>query len=100
MARDPHLQRFAGSTDPGLEDGQSGSDHPMRAGSILVPWQHLKLVLHFVCELRESSFPSGHSSDSSWTPPCAGVTKVSGLDPAISCSKTSQMTGDSRHAQP
>src|SRR6476659_771090 len=55
MARDPHLQRFAGSTDPGLEDGQSGSVHPMRAGSILVPWQHLKLVLHFVCELRESS---------------------------------------------
>src|SRR5215212_3053850 len=58
MARDPDLQRFAGSTAPGLEDGQSGSGHPMRAGRIFVPWQHPNLVLHFVCELRESSFMS------------------------------------------
>jgi hypothetical protein len=26
------------------------------AGNILLPWQHLNLVLHFVCELRESRF--------------------------------------------
>jgi hypothetical protein len=26
------------------------------AASIIVPWQHHKLVLHFVCELSESSF--------------------------------------------
>ena len=52
MARDPELQRSAGPRRPRHVGGQSRIVPQSRA--VGIPWQHPNLVLHFVCELRES----------------------------------------------
>ena len=52
MARDPEMQRFAGPRHPRHVGGQSRIVRQSRA--VGIPWQHPNLVLHFVCELRES----------------------------------------------
>ena len=58
MARDPELPRFAGPSALRLEDGQSCSGPPVTAERTLLALQDPpKKVLHFVCELRESSNP-------------------------------------------
>ena len=52
MARDPELQRFAAATPLRLVGGQSETAHIQTTAC--TPCQHLTLVLHFVCESRES----------------------------------------------
>ena len=54
MAGDPELPRFGGRIARLHEDGQSGTVLPMTGAHIAFPLQHLRQVLHFVCELRES----------------------------------------------
>ena len=54
MAGDPELPRFGGRIARLHEDGQSGTVHPMTGAHIAFPSQHLRQVLHFVCELRGS----------------------------------------------
>ena len=54
MARDPDLQRFAGTRIRRHVVGQFHTVLQWRSVCIGIPWQHLNKVLHFVCELRES----------------------------------------------
>src|SRR5665213_1326995 len=58
MPRDPKLQRSARSNGLLAIVGISQSAPQARAGCTLLPSQHPKLVLHFVCELSESSMLS------------------------------------------
>src|SRR5262245_63718815 len=73
MAGDPELLRFGGPIARLHEDGQSGTVPPMRGAHISFPSQHLREVLHFVCELRGSRVARACSLP--WTPAFAGVTE-------------------------
>src|SRR5215472_13161427 len=76
MASDPELPRFVGSSSLADEGGQSRSGLRGRDGRRTVPLQHRNLVLHFVCELRESTlltpnaFPQCPPARAPSTRPC------------------------------
>jgi hypothetical protein len=53
MASDPELPRFGASIARLHEDGQSSNVHRVRGGRNAFPWQHLSLVLRFVCEFGD-----------------------------------------------
>ena len=52
MASDPDLWQIAAARPPGPVSGHRHTVPRSPIGNI--PWQHLTLVLHFVCELSES----------------------------------------------